>query len=326
MVSTYFCRFRWVLALAAVLGLHVEPVAEPIAEDARAWPARSMPEVRKAAEQGDAGAQLFLGESYAFGGRISKDEQKAIAWLEKAADQGNAEAQFLLGNMYVVRENMAQGIAWLGKAAEQGHGGAKNSLRELAAIFENEAESGNDDAQATLGMVHEFAFFGAQKDEAMAAKWYRAAAEQGHAFAQFRLGASYANGEGLPQDYGQAALWYRKAAENGVPGAQAAMGALYHSGEGVPKDDQEAAMWYRKAAELGHSGSQALLGLMYGQGTGVPKDYVRAYAWLNLSSAQGSAKAGGAREKIAAMMTREQVAEAQKMSRELEFRLAAPEE
>ena len=323
MVRMDFRRLRYVVAFGAMIGLHVESVAEAIAEDSDTWYERPMSEVREAAERGDVGAQLFLGKSYAFGGRIPKDEEQAISWLEVAANQGDAEAQFLLGNMYLVRDNMAQGITWLGKAAEQNHGGAKKSLRELAVIFENQAENGSAHAQAALGMMHEWALFGTHSDERVAAKWYRAAAEQGHAFAQFRLGARYANGMGVPEDYHQAAIWYRKAAESGVLGAQAALGAMYSSGKGAPKDDQEAAMWYRKAAELGHSESQALLGLMYSQGTGVPKDYVRAYAWLNLSSAQGSAKAGGARDTIAAMMTREQVAEAQNMSRELELRIAA---
>jgi TPR repeat protein len=31
--------------------------------------------------------------------------------------------------------------------------------------------------------------------------WYRKAAEQGHASAQFDLGVMYANGQGIPQNY-----------------------------------------------------------------------------------------------------------------------------
>ena len=34
-----------------------------------------------------------------------------------------------------------------------------------------------------------------------AVNWYRRAADQGHADAQFNLGVSYADGEGVPQDF-----------------------------------------------------------------------------------------------------------------------------
>jgi hypothetical protein len=43
-------------------------------------------------------------------------------------------------------------------------------------------------------------------------KWYRRAAEQGHALAQFNLGVTYAKGQGVPQDYVQAHKWINLAA------------------------------------------------------------------------------------------------------------------
>jgi TPR repeat protein len=54
-------------------------------------------------------------------------------------------------------------------------------------------------------------------DYAAAASWYRKAAEQGDARAQFNLGIMYAEGEGVPQDYAVAASWFRKAAEQNNP-------------------------------------------------------------------------------------------------------------
>src|SRR5438309_9048594 len=51
-------------------------------------------------------------------------------------------------------------------------------------------------------------------------KWYRKAAEQGHADAQFALGACYANGRGVGKDEVEAGKWYRKAAEQGHAEAQ----------------------------------------------------------------------------------------------------------
>ena len=50
------------------------------------------------------------------------------------------------------------------------------------------------------------------KDDAEAAKWFRLAAEQGVASAQYDLGLSYAFGEGVLKDAAEAARWFRLAA------------------------------------------------------------------------------------------------------------------
>ena len=47
-----------------------------------------------------------------------------------------------------------------------------------------------------------------------AVRWFLAAAEQGHAWAQNNLGVMYANGQGVPQDYIQAQMWYNLAASD----------------------------------------------------------------------------------------------------------------
>ena len=56
--------------------------------------------VRQAAEQGDAPAQFNLGNMYANGEGVLKDDTEAVRWYHLAADQGLAEAQFYLGFMY----------------------------------------------------------------------------------------------------------------------------------------------------------------------------------------------------------------------------------
>ncbi len=55
--------------------------------------------------------------------------------------------------------------------------------------------------------------WGVPEDGAEAAKWYRRAAEQGNALAQSNLGATYHNGEGVPQDYVLAHMWLNLAAQ-----------------------------------------------------------------------------------------------------------------
>jgi hypothetical protein len=61
---------------------------------------------------------------------------------------------------------------------------------------------GTTRAQVNLGLMY----------DAEAVRWYRLAAEQGLAGAQFFLGLSYDTGEGVPQDDVEAVRWYGRAA------------------------------------------------------------------------------------------------------------------
>src|SRR5262245_56139273 len=54
---------------------------------------------------------------------------------------------------------------------------------------------------------------------------FRPLAEQGNATAQASLGAMYALGQGVPQDAAEAVRWYRKAAVQGLAEAQFLLGA-----------------------------------------------------------------------------------------------------
>ncbi|MBO7224189.1 MAG: sel1 repeat family protein, partial [Kiritimatiellae bacterium] len=69
----------------------------------------------------------------------------------------------------------------------------------------------------------------------------------------------YYNGLGVQQDYAEAVKWFRKAAEQGHAGAQYRLGICYGKGLGVPQDHEEAAKWVRKAAEQGDAGAIELL-------------------------------------------------------------------
>ena len=53
---------------------------------------------------------------------------------------------------------------------------------------------------------------GVPRDDEAAVRWYRQAADQGHASAQFNLGVSYDEGQGVPRDYIEAYMWLSLAA------------------------------------------------------------------------------------------------------------------
>jgi uncharacterized protein len=85
----------------------------------------------------------------------------------------------------------------------------------------------------------------------------------------------------------------------------------------VLKDAAEAVKWYRKAAEQGYTNAQTNLGVCYAKGDGVIKDPVEAHAWWNVASALGAETAKKNLAKIEKDMTREQIAEATKLAKEI---------
>jgi TPR repeat protein len=286
---------------------------------------------RKAAEQNHATAQNAL-KAYSVNGQgVVKDEVEAVNWHRKAAERGNSDAQCNLGFCYDTGRGVAvdevEAVKWYRKAAEQG----------------------NAVAQGNLGICYEHGN-GVRKDKAEAAKWYRKAAQQGYAPAQYSLGTYYSNGqpvpkypdpvesvvtwglsalslasgEGAAKGNAEAVMWFRKAAEQGHALAQNKLGCCYEEGYGVAKDLGEAVKWYRKAAEQGNGFGQYNLGGSYSTGTGVIKDLVQAHKWYNLASAQGLGLAGIKARLfvIERMMTREQIAEAQRRASEFKPRKA----
>lgn len=69
------------------------------------------------------------------------------------------------------------------------------------------AESGDPKAQCALGGFYEHGSLGLKQNDFEAAKWYRKAAEQGHAGAQLYLGSLLAEGKGVEQDFIEAFKW-----------------------------------------------------------------------------------------------------------------------
>jgi S1-C subfamily serine protease len=162
---------------------------------------------------------------------------------------------------------------------------------------------------------------GVPQNFAEAVRWYRMAANQGHAIAQFNLGGMFHYGYGVLTNYDDAMRWYRKAAEQGYPEAQNDLGWMYYTGQGVPQNSTEAVRQYRKSADQGHAGAQKALGWMYQNGQGLPQNYVQGYLWYNLAVSRLPASdrekldlAINFRNELAANMTAAQIAEGQRMS------------
>ena len=186
--------------------------------------------------------------------------------------------------------------------------------REQVEEVKAKAEAGDADSEYRLGLCY-YNGEGVAKNYAEAVKWYRKAAEQNYAEAQFSLGYCYANGKGVAKNDAEGVKWCRKAAEQNYAPAQYILGLSYAQGQGVAKNYAEAVKWYRKAAEQNDAQAQLNLGFSYAQGQGVAKDYVESYKWTLLAAGQGDKDAKEIMTILENKMSREQIAEGQRLSR-----------
>ncbi len=234
---------------------------------------------QKAANQGDASAQCYLGFCYEKGHGVQQDYTKAVEWYKKSAEQGQVNAQFNLGVCYErargVQQDYTKAVEWYKKAANQGYA----------------------DAQFNLGVCYERSR-GVQQNYTKAVEWFQKAANQGYADAQCSLGVCYGKGYGVQQDYTKAVEWFQKAAEQGQVNAQFNLGVCYERGRGVQQDYTKAVEWYKKSANQGNADAQFNLGVCYEYGLGVQKNIAQAIKWYRKASQQGNEYAGSALKRL----------------------------
>jgi TPR repeat protein len=281
----------WFLLLLLVSAVFQSPAQESEADR------KLLADLRARAEKGDAHYQHLLGRAFFLGELgVAKDEIEAVKWFRKAAEQNLPLGQSSLGACYWTGAGLAkdemEAVKWFRKAAEQNFA----------------------PAQSGLGFCYYFGQGGA-KDELEAVKWFRKAAEQNDVFADWFLAICYANGNSVAKDEVEAVKWYRRAAEQNLASAQFSLGLCYYNGRGVAKNEPEAVRWYRKAAEQNYADAQHNLGFCYANGIGVAKDYVEGYRWSLLASAQGNEAERVNVTILEDKMTREQIAEGQKLAR-----------
>ncbi len=167
-------------------------------------------------------------------------------------------------------------------------------ILEIKQQIEHEARMGVAKSQYQFGYGYKY---GEERDDAQAFIWFRRAAEQGFAPAQYELGTMYAAGQGVQQDNTQAVAWYQKAAAQGNTDAQKVLNTMQANMTGNNErpvrgaGGQDAVQAVRRAAAQGLAQAQYNLGLMYAEGRGVQRDDVQAVAWYQKAAAQGLAQA-----------------------------------
>ena len=179
-----------------------------------------------------------------------------------------------------------EGIIWRGKECFK----AEEYDAAFSYLSEGLKDVNDPEAQNMLGDMYKSGN-GIEENLTEAIKWYRKAAEQDYAAAQFNLGIMYHDGNGVEQDYVEAMRWCRKAAEQDYVEAQEYIGLMYRIGRGVEQDDSEAMKWFRKAAEQNYAAAQSWVGFMYQEGKGVEQDYAEAMRWYRKAAEQNDAAA-----------------------------------
>ena len=122
-------------------------------------------ELRAAAQNGDAGADYYLGRMYLMAEGVAADYKQAVRYFRKAAAKGNANAQFYLGVLYYLGEGVSrdysEAVKWYAAAAAQG----------------------DPDAQYYLGVMYASGE-GVRRDHVTALMWLDLAAAGGNETAQ----------------------------------------------------------------------------------------------------------------------------------------------
>lgn len=150
-----------------------------------------------------------------------------FARLREAAEQGDHQSQKDLALAYI-----------------NGDGIFKNE-RKGTQLMQTHAEAGNAEAQAQWAYFLDTGKHRIKKDKRKALEWYRAAARQGHAHAQYAVGF-------YEKDKREAARWYKLAAEQNHTSAQFSLAKMLAEGDGVPKDLAAAKEWMKKSADRGY--------------------------------------------------------------------------
>lgn len=230
-------------------------------------------------------AAALLGARLLSGVGVEKDEAIAVQWLQRAVTRNHPYAQLMLGLAYAkgqgVRKNITTALQLLELSSQHGlpeahyqwaqllelHPKLILSPHQVRHLYESASDHGHMLAQLRLGhllrgdwipssqsllaeevkIVRRKSVFNRRKDPDLVSSlaYFRMAAEQGQAEAQFEVGQMYAQGLGTLQLFEEALHWYSLSARQGHAKAQFNLAFLYAHGQGVEQDYVKAYEWYR---------------------------------------------------------------------------------
>jgi len=200
------------------------------------------------AESGDPAAMTRLGVAYAKGVGVARNPDEATRWLRMAANRGVGSnggapaAMYNMGQAYRLGDGVVQdtqeALRWYGEAAmygephalftlgvmaEDGEGQPKSDKDALSWYLEA-ASKGDVSAMVNVGTMlaagRGISVFPADlqpsvkaQGPAMAARWFRMAADKDSPDAMFNLAVLYEHGLGVKKDLVQSRRWFDAARE-----------------------------------------------------------------------------------------------------------------
>jgi hypothetical protein len=240
-------------------------------------------------------AQLCTARLYERGeGGAIRNRGAAREWYRAAAEQGVAEAEYQVAGFTYKRE---QKIVWYTRAADHGHAGAAYQLYWLLEKTEPEVallrlqaavHQGHAGAQYRLGALHKHAYGGVERDLPRTRELWAHAARGGYISAMRSLAIAYARG-GILFDYDPVLSrhWEQRAH------------TLAQSEPDIPLIEQALAMnWERvlqevrarrALAEAGDAATQLAIGREILQQAGTDPELVdKAMVWIERAAQSGS--------------------------------------
>ena len=261
---------------------------------------------KKASEGGYVPAQQKLAHCYLNGIGTKKNEEdgylllaslalwgdeEALTLLQSAAITGNPAAEFGMWVYEREQKDAETALHWLESATEKGDNnalclmaircGEEGDHEQKLRYFRLAAEKGNAEAQTRLAIALENVLDKKAPENEEAFKWMKAAADQGHAHANYFLGNFYRSGTWVDADGQKAFECYSKAAEQRDSDGIERLGECYANGTGVAEDEHVAFRCFQHAAELGNPKGQCYLGLHYLNGIGCHQDTELAFRWIS---------------------------------------------
>jgi TPR repeat protein len=186
--------------------------------------------LRRAAEQGDAQAQLALAIRHRDGKGAEPNPVEAMRWAHQAADAGHAEAMDFVGFAYLRGAMIPRSTA-------------------LAFGYFLAAAPKSAQAAFNLGQCY-YGAQGTEQDCAKALEWWEKAAAQGHGRAAAAAAMAHLSGEGVPRNAAKARRLAERAAELGNASGLVLLGELHYQAGDV---EAARAHWTR-AAQLHPTG------------------------------------------------------------------------
>jgi uncharacterized protein len=190
--------------------------------------------LRRAADSGDAEAQVNLGYLYARGQGVMVDQLEALRLYRRAAAQGSSEGMNAIGYKYQfgtgIPINMNLAVEWYCRAVAFGNPRGINNLANM--LF-----AGRD----------------VPRDIADARSLWEQAAALGHNNAMYNMAVSYYEGPDGERDAAKANEWLLSAAEAGNPKAQTALRRRGYAGVLPPQIDEATMMIPSPSTASGHA-------------------------------------------------------------------------